>query len=180
VIGSRSASPAGLERARAVVEHLVARSYAVVSGLAAGIDSAAHTTALDCGGRTIAVIGTGIQRCYPPANAELQRRIAAEGAVISQLLPDEGPTRGHFPKRNAVMSGIALATVVVEAGMTSGARTQVRFARAQGRPVFLAEALLEQRWARELAEQSGVHAFDSPEEIVAAVDRVLPPQGLLA
>jgi DNA processing protein len=133
---------------------------------------AAHTAALDCHGRTIAVIGTGVQRSYPLQNAPLQRRIASEGAVLSQFLPDAGPTRTSFPKRNAVMSGLTLATVVIEASPTSGARTQVRFARAQSRPVFLAQSLLEQEWARALIEQPGIHVFDSPREIVDALERL--------
>src|SRR5437764_3979988 len=122
VIGSRSASEDGLALARAVVEELVDSSYTVVSGLAAGVDAAAHSVALPRRGRTIAVIGTGVRRAYPAENAALQRRIAAEGAVISQFLPDAGPSRRSFPKRNAVMSGLTLATVVIEASSTSGAR----------------------------------------------------------
>jgi DNA processing protein len=180
VIGSRSASPAGLARARAVAEQLVDCAYTVVSGLAAGIDTAAHSHALARGGRTLAVVGTGVQRCYPRANAALQRRIAAEGAVISQFLPDAGPTRKNFPKRNAVMSGLTRATVVVEASLTSGARTQVRSAHGQNRLVFLARPVLDQAWAHELAERPGTIVFDSPGEIVTALDRLGPAEDLVA
>jgi len=180
VIGSRSASRIGLERARDVAAELVNSSYTVVSGLAEGIDTAAHSAALDRRGRTIAVIGTGIRRCYPTQNAPLQRRIASGGAVISQFLPDTGPSRTNFPKRNAVMSGLTLATVVIEASPTSGARTQVRFAQAQNRPVFLAQSLLEQGWARALIEQPGIHAFDSPLEIVDALEQLGPAGKLVA
>jgi DNA processing protein len=172
VIGSRRASRRGLQAAARIAEHLVGSGYAVVSGLAAGIDTAAHRAALACGGRTVAVIGTGLARCYPPQNTPLQQRIARDGAVVSRFWPEDPPTRRSFPLRNAVMSGLSLATVVVEAGMTSGARLQARLALAHGRPVFLLESLLEQRWARELAERPATHVISSPEEIVSGIERL--------
>lgn len=172
VVGSRRASRAGLQAARAIAEHLVARAYTVVSGLAAGIDTAAHTAALASGGRTLAVTGTGLQRCYPPANRELQARIASVGAVVSQFRPEQGPTRRGFPARNAVMSGLSKATVIVEATRSSGARGQARMALAQGRPVFVREELLEQEWAGELAAKPGTHVFASPSEITDTLERL--------
>ena len=172
VIGSRRASPSGIDRARAVAKQLVASGYTVASGLAAGIDAAAHLTALDNGGRTIAVIGTGLLKCYPPQNAALQRRIGHECAVISQFWPDASASRKSFPQRNAVMSGISLATVIIEASSTSGARTQARLALAHGRPVLLADSLLAQAWARELAGRPGAHVVRSPAEVPAVVGRI--------
>jgi len=172
VIGSRRASGAGLAAAARVTEHLVAGGYVVVSGLAAGVDTTAHTAALAAGGHTVAVIGTGLGHSYPPQNAVLQRRIAAEGAVLSQFWPDEPPSRRTFPMRNAVMSGLALGTVVVEASARSGARVQARRALAHGRPVFLARAVLTQPWAQELATRPGVHVVDAPEEITATIERL--------
>ena len=172
VVGARQASPAGLRIARSVAEHLAERGYTVVSGLAAGIDTAAHTAALARDGRTIAVIGTGLSRFYPPQNAALQRRIASECAVISQFWPDAPPSRHSFPMRNAVMSGMTLATVVVDASHTSGARMQARLALAQGRTVFLVETLLEQQWARELSQRPGTHVVRSSEEITTVVGRL--------
>ena len=180
MIGTRRPSPAGLERASAVAEHLVGCGFTVASGLAAGIDAAAHTAALARGGRTIAVIGTGLRRSYPPQNAALQRRIANEGAVISQFWPDAPPTRTSFPQRNAVMSGIALATIVIEASHTSGARTQARHALAHGRPVLLMDSLLEQHWARELAARPGTWVIRSPEEVPALAERLSATNGLVA
>jgi DNA processing protein len=171
VIGSRRASDAGLALAGEVAERLVEHGYTVVSGLAAGIDTAAHRSALASGGRTIAVIGTGLAHSYPPENAELQRRIADECAVISQFWPDTPPSRRTFPMRNAVMSGFALGTVVVEARSRSGARLQARLALNHGRPVFLLSSLLEQEWARALAERPGVHVVSAPAEITAALKR---------
>jgi DNA processing protein len=180
VIGARQASSDGTALARAVAEHLVEHGYTVVSGLAAGIDTVAHTAALARGGRTIAVIGTGLQRCYPDENLRLQRRIAGECAVISQFMPEAGPTRHSFPMRNAVMSGLALATVVIEASHKSGARTQVRSALAQGRPVLIARAVLAWQWAREVAVRPGVHVIDSPDDVTAIVGRRWPSDKLVA
>lgn len=172
VVGSRNASPRGRGIAAAIAEHLTAAGYAVVSGLARGIDNAAHTAALAAGGRTVAVIGTGLNRVYPPEHAELQRRIITEGAVISQFWPDAPPSRRTFPMRNAVMSGLSLASVVVEASQTSGSRMQARLALEHGRPVFLPRTLLEQDWARQLASRPGAHVFDKPAEITERVERL--------
>jgi DNA processing protein len=172
VIGSRRATQTGIERARGITEALIGDGYTVVSGLATGIDTAAHTTALEHEARTIAVIGTGVERSYPPENASLQRRIAGSGAVVSQFWPDDGPGRYTFPARNAVMSGLSLATVIVEASHRSGARIQARQALAHGRPVLLVSSLLDQGWARELARRPGTHVVDSSEEVLAIVDLV--------
>jgi len=180
VIGSRRASPEGLGRATAISRQLVTEGYTVASGLAAGIDSAAHLAALDSGGRTIAVLGTGLLKCYPPQNAALQARIAGECTVISQFWPEAPPTRKSFPLRNAVMSGISLATVVVEASPTSGARTQARLALAHGRPVLLADSLLRQDWARELSRRPGTHVVGSPTEVTEIVGRITAPGALVA
>jgi DNA processing protein len=180
VIGSRDASRPGLRAAAAVAQHLVEHRYTVLSGLAAGIDTAAHTAALKRGGRTIAVIGTGLARCYPRANVILQRRIAAECAVVSQFQPDTPPSQDTFPLRNAVMSGLSLATVIVEAGPTSGTRIQARQSLAQGRPVFLPEPMLRERWARELAELSPVYVVASLDEITAALERLSSAEPLVA
>lgn len=172
VIGSRRASAAGSNRARAITEALAGAGHTIVSGLAAGIDTEAHRAALDCGARTVAVIGTGLSRSYPPENASLQRRIAETGAVVSQFWPDQGPSRQTFPARNAVMSGLTLATVIVEASRTSGARIQARHALAHGRPVLLPAELLEQDWAQTLSGRSGVHVVRSPTDVVAVVERI--------
>ena len=181
VVGARKATHDGTSKAGAIAEHLVERGFTVVSGLAAGIDTAAHTAALARAGRTVAVIGTGLARSYPPQNEALQRRIASECAVVSQFWPDAPPSRRSFPMRNAVMSGITLATVVVEASDTSGARMQARLARAQGRPVFLLASLVEhQQWAREYAAQPGTHVVRSPEEITTVVERLISPGSLVA
>jgi DNA processing protein len=180
VVGARQASAHGLASAQAIAEHLVGSGYTVFSGLAAGIDTAAHTAALARSGRTVAVIGTGLMRSYPPQNAELQRRIATECAVISQFWPNAPPSRRSFPMRNAVMSGLTRATIVVEASHTSGSRMQARLALAHGRPVFLLEPLLRQTWARELAARPGTHVVSSPGEITIAVERLTSAGALVA
>jgi DNA processing protein len=172
VVGARQASARGKAAAEAIAEHLVQNGFTVASGLAAGIDTAAHTAALGRGGRTIAVIGTGLRRAYPPENAPLQRRIVRLGAVISQFWPDAPPSRRSFPMRNAVMSGMTLASVVVEASRTSGSRMQARLALEHGRPVFLTRSLLEHAWAREFATRPGTHVVDEPATITATIERL--------
>jgi DNA processing protein len=170
IVGSRHASPEGVAHAKQLATALSDRGYVVASGLATGIDAAAHTATLDAGGRTLAVIGTGVDRVYPATHTALQRTIAQRGAVISCFWPDEAPTRQSFPLRNGVMSGLTRATVIVEASSTSGTRVQARRALAHGRAVCLATKLLTQAWARELAERPNVHVSDSADEIAAVIE----------
>lgn len=179
VIGSRRASGDGLDRAGEIAGHLAENGYTVVSGLAAGIDTVAHRAALARQSRTVAVIGTGLHHAYPSENAALQRTIGAEGAVVSQFFPDSPPSRRSFPMRNAVMSGISLATVIVEASHTSGARIQARLALAQGRRVFLLDDLLRQDWAQELATRPGTHVFRKAAEITETIERVTATDALV-
>jgi DNA processing protein len=121
----------------------------------------------------VAVIGTGIQRYYPAANHELQDRIAAEGLVVSQFWPDAPPRKQQFPMRNAVMSGYAAATVVIEAGEHSGARNQARLALQHGRVVVLLRDLLANEWARALAGKPGVTVVAEPDELFTVVEQIL-------
>ncbi len=149
VVGTRHASREGLSRARAMANRLADQGVTIVSGLARGIDTAAHEATLKAGGRTIAVIGTGITRTYPDENAGLSERIAASGAVVSQFWPDGPPTRYSFPLRNVTMSGISQGTVVIEASSTSGAKMQARLAIQHGKYAFLTRSLATgQPWAR--------------------------------
>jgi len=175
VVGTRRASPAGLERARQISHQLVDAGYVVVSGLAVGIDAASHLAALEAGGRTIAVVGTGLRHAFPKENAELQRRLGDESAVLSQFEPNQEARKWTFPMRNAVMSGIARATVVVEATYTSGARMQARLALEHGRPVVLMKSLLEHEWAQEYARRPGVHVVSEVAEVVDHLDRLYAP-----
>lgn len=173
VVGTRQASERGLAIASAVATALARNDITVVSGLAKGIDTAAHRAALAARGRTVAVIGTGINRAYPAENTLLQQAIAHEGLVISQFWPDAPPTKQSFPMRNAVMSGYAAATVVIEAPWQSGARIQARLALEHGRPVIFPRELLAHDWAQEYAERPGVHVVGGLEEILEIVDQII-------
>jgi len=173
VVGTREASADGLRIAGSVAGSLAHRGITVVSGLARGIDTAAHRAALEAGGRTVAVIGTGIRAYYPPDNRDLQEHIADVGLVLSQFWPDAGPTKQSFPMRNAVMSGYAAATVVVEAGWKSGARIQARKALQHGRPVILTEQLLRNEWAKEYSAKPGVHVVTGIAHLLDVVEMVL-------
>ncbi|MBK5220667.1 MAG: DNA-protecting protein DprA [Thermoleophilia bacterium] len=173
IVGTRKASEKGLAQAQEIARSAVAAGYSVVSGLAAGIDTAAHQAALEEKGRTLAVIGTGLHHNFPKQNAALQARLGRESAVISQFFPEQEARRWTFPLRNAVMSGFARATVVVEAGNTSGARMQARLAIEHGRPVFLLRSLLQFEWAQTYADdRPGTYVVDGGQEIIDHVERL--------
>ena len=136
VVGTRRASPYGSEMARRLAGNLAASGATVFSGLARGIDGIAHHAALDAGGRTIAVVGGGLDRIYPPEHADLAYRICEQGAMISEYPLGKLPQAQHFPRRNRVISGLSLGVLVIEAGMKSGAMLTVRWALDQDREVF--------------------------------------------
>ncbi|MDR2380913.1 MAG: DNA-protecting protein DprA [Bifidobacteriaceae bacterium] len=174
VVGSRNASPKGLALARCAAGLLAERGLTVVSGLAEGIDAAAHREALALGARTVAVLGTGIRRSYPPANRGLQEQIAARGLIISQFYPDQPPTKTTFPMRNVTMSGYGLATIVADAGEHSGSRIQARRAADHGRRVILsARVVANTRWGAEMASEPGVAVAGSERELADGIDQVL-------
>lgn len=171
VVGSRRASDQSLSWASEMSVALVSAGITVVSGLAAGIDTAAHTAALNAGGRTVAVLGTGINRVYPTANRALQERIAGEGLVLSQFWPDAPATKKAFPLRNATMSGYGRATIVVEAGETSGARIQARVSVEHGRSVILRDCVVRANdWAAALQRRSGVHVVSGVDDVLTLLD----------
>jgi DNA processing protein len=142
----------------------------VLSGLAKGIDTAAHRATLDAGGRTIAVLGTGITRTYPDENRALAEEIASSGALVSQFWPTRTPGRDTFPRRNVVTSGLSQGTVVIEATGTSGAKMQARLALEHGKMVFLIRSLVtSQPWARTyVADRGAIEVED-----VTEVERLL-------
>jgi DNA processing protein len=174
VVGSREASDRGLAMAAGVVHELVSRGVTVVAGLARGIDTAAHRAALDDGGRTVAVIATGISRVYPPENHGLHEEIASRGLLLSQFWPDAPPQRHTFLMRNATMSGYGLATVVVEAGEKSGARVQARLAVEHGRPVILTDRVVDRNdWAQALVGRPGVHVASGLGDVADVVEQLM-------
>lgn len=174
VVGSRQSSALGLERATSIATELSREGVTVLSGLAEGVDAAAHRAALAAGCRTVALIGSGISRYYPAKNRALQDEIARTGLVLSQFWPDGPPQRHNFLMRNAVMSGYGRATVVVEAGETSGARAQARMAVEHGRPVVLTDQVVRSNeWAQRLRHRPGVHVASTLSEVMDHVHRAL-------
>ena len=136
LVGSRRASPYGVNAAQHLARQLVSAGIVIVSGMARGIDAAAHYAALDSGGTTIAVLGTGIDVVYPRSNLRLYRRIAEKGLIVSELPPGTPPRPENFPIRNRLISGISHGTVIVEATRRSGSLITARMAAEQGRDVF--------------------------------------------
>jgi len=136
VVGSRVPSPTGKMAAETLAREIAARGMAVVSGLARGIDAAAHRGTLAAGGHTIAVLGCGIDRVYPPENDRLFAQIVENGTLLSEYLPGSDPLPGHFPGRNRIISGLSRGTLVIEAAIDSGSLITAELALEQGREVF--------------------------------------------
>ncbi len=168
VVGTRKPSSKGIELAQLMARGLVAHGVTVISGLAAGIDTAAHRATLDEHGRTIAVIGTGITRTYPKVNEGLASDILASGgSIISQFWPDSPPARWTFPRRNAVMSGLGQGTVVVEASSTSGAKMQARLALEHNKKLFLLRRLVaKETWAQNYQDKPGVVIVSKVSDVI--------------
>jgi DNA processing protein len=172
VVGTRDATDLGLSRARMVARELSGAGYTISSGLARGVDSAAHRTALHFERRTIAVIGTGITRCYPKENFDLAEEIAEQGLIASQFWPSRSPGRDTFPRRNHVTSGISLGSVVIEASGTSGAKMQARVAAEQGRHVLLLQSLVDQQpWAQKMVEAQRATPVANIEQMLEILER---------
>ena len=177
VVGSRKASEVGLKRAAQLARDLVNRGFTVVSGLAEGVDGAAHRSALEHGGQTIAVVGTPLGHIYPKAHRELQEQIATAHLLISQvpLLRYEQQAVPHnrlfFPERNITMSALTEATVIVEAGETSGTLIQARAAMHQNRKLFILDSCFEQpniSWPQRYLSEGAIRVRSS-DDIWAAL-----------
>ena len=169
VIGSREASLHGLEMARVMGRDLAAAGAVVVSGLARGIDSAAHRGALEADGRTIGVLGCGLSRMYPPENKKLAEEITRKGALISEFLMKEGPNLHHFPMRNRIISGMSRGLVVVEAREKSGALITVGCALEQGRDVYVLPGNAGSKktlGSNELLKQGAIFVTDASDVLV--------------
>jgi DNA processing protein len=174
VVGSRDASGRGQQMAGAIARGLVERGIAVISGLATGIDAAAHHATLAAGGRAIGVLGTGITRVYPATNRALHERVAAAGVLVSQFLPEHPPDKHTLALRNATMAGLSRASVIVEAGERSGSRVHARYALACRRPLIVTDVVAAStRWGRELSHRPGVYVAGSTSEVLGIIDQVV-------
>ncbi|MBI2914888.1 MAG: DNA-protecting protein DprA [Firmicutes bacterium] len=169
LVGSRRPSAAGVVMAVRLAEELVAAGFTVVSGLARGIDSAAHRGARDASGRTLAVLGCGIDLVYPPENRGLAGRVAAGGALLSEFACGARPVKRNFPARNRLIAGLSLGTVVVEAGEQSGALITAGFAAEYGREVFAVPGEVSRATARGCNHliKSGAKLVEDVNDIVA-------------
>ncbi len=169
VVGSRRISPYGREMTRALCAAFAEWGITVVSGLALGVDGQAHRSALDAGGNTVAVLGTGLDKPYPPEHLDLCGQVAASGAVVTEFPPGTKPLGAHFPRRNRIISGLSLGVVVVEAQHGSGSLITARLAGEQGRGVFAVPGNADQPGARGTNGliRDGATLVTRPEEVVA-------------
>lgn len=174
VVGARKASEVGLKRARRVAKTLVGEKFTVMSGLAEGIDTAAHQAAIEAGGKTIAVIGTALWQTYPKANQSLQEQIAREHLLVSQVplyqssIQDFRQNRFFFPERNKTMAALSIASVIVEASETSGSLVQAKAALALGRKCFILSSCFENglKWPNDLLKRGAIK-ISEPEELIS-------------
>ena len=182
IVGSRNPSPQGKANAQHFAADLSTQGLLVVSGLAQGIDAAAHEGALASAGRTVAVVGTGLDRVYPSAHRDLARRIAEQGALVSEFAPGTPALPAHFPLRNRIIAGLSLGTLVVEAALRSGSLITARLALEAGREVFAVPGSIlspQSKGCHALIKQ-GAKLVEAAEDILEelAGPRTLPLLGL--
>jgi len=169
IVGSRNPTRGGVVNAYEFSRHLGGAGFGIVSGLAQGIDTAAHQGALDAHANTVAVLGHGIDRVYPAANHELAHRIARQGALLSEYPLGSSPRREHFPQRNRLISGLSLGTLVVEAAKRSGSLISARLAAEQGREVFAIPGSIHNALSRGCHQliRQGAKLVESADDIVS-------------
>lgn len=177
LVGSRLTSPYGMEVARKLAHQLAYTGVTVVSGGARGADTAAHQGALAAQGRTVAVLGTGIDRVYPPENRGLFERIAERGALVTQFAFGRNADRGTFPARNRIVAGMTLGTVVVEAGLSSGALITADMANDEGRQVFAVPGRIDNPRSRGCHDliKKGAKLCEGIEDILGEFEHRFPP-----
>ena len=178
IVGTRKVSAYGRQVARELAALLAERGITVVSGLARGVDAEAHRAALQAGGRTLAVLGSGVDRIYPPEHRTLAAEITRQGALLSDYPPGTRAEARNFPPRNRIIAGLSIATVVVEAGRKSGALITAAFAAEQGREVFAVPGNIyaaQSAGANRLIQQ-GARPLTAIEDILDALDIALLPQ----
>ncbi|MGH8458888.1 MAG: DNA-processing protein DprA, partial [Nevskiales bacterium] len=175
IVGSRNPTPAGLENAQAFAESLARAGLIITSGLALGIDGAAHRGALNGGGLTLAVCGTGLDRVYPARHRELAHNIAQHGALVSEFPPGTPALAGNFPRRNRLISGLSLGVLVVEAALQSGSLITARLAGAQGREVFAIPGSIHNPLARGCHRllREGAKLVESAQDILEEIGPLL-------
>lgn len=174
IVGSREASPDGLRRAERLARELVASGIVVMSGLAAGIDQAAHRAAMAAIGKTIAVIGTPLTKVYPAEHAQLQIDIYTKHLLVSPFALNEKTFKSSFPLRNKVMARLSAATVIVEAGDTSGTLHQAAECQKIGKPLFILQSVVDApgvTWPRRFVGKPGVHVLKSTEQLVVEISK---------
>jgi len=176
MVGARHATAYGESVARELAVQLAERGLTIVSGLARGIDAAAHRGALEAGGRTLAVLGNGLDQTYPPEHRGLANEVAAHGALVSEFPLGTGPLRLHFPRRNRIISGLSLGVIVVEAGVGSGALITAHHALEQGREVFAIPGRVHARYSEGCNRliKAGAKLVESWEDVLSELAPQLP------
>jgi DNA processing protein len=172
IVGTRRVTPYGRQVTEELSSFLAGNGITIVSGLARGVDAIAHQAALRAGGRTLAVLGSGVDRIYPPENRALAAQIMEHGAILSDYAVGTAPEASNFPPRNRIISGLSLAVVVIEAGETSGALITAGFAAEQGREVFAVPGsiLAPQSKGTNKLIQTGALPLLSPEDLLQALN----------
>lgn len=177
IVGSRHATQYGIAQAERLAGSLARAGMTVVSGLARGVDAAAHRGALNAGGRTLAILGSGVLNMYPPEHIELADAIARQGAVISESPPRSPPLSGAFPQRNRIISGMSLGVLVVEASTNSGALITARHAMEQGREVFAVPGRVDNRMSRGCHRliRDGARLVESADDVLEELGPLVAP-----